>query len=152
LRLKLAQQWYELPDFVSVNFHEEGASTLASALLERGVGIEAGVWNSESTLMFARWELSGRCLRLLIEPKETSVDDAEANVKEIEKSLSSFNLEIPRLLHGENETVWAMIRAASIRQYDTRIGLEDTLMLSNGSIAANNGELVKAAIQIYGDI
>lgn len=101
---------------------------------------------------FARWELSGRCLRLLIEPKETSVDDAEANVKEIEKSLSSFNLEIPRLLHGENETVWAMIRAASIRQYDTRIGLEDTLMLSNGSIAANNGELVKAAIQIYGDI
>lgn len=39
-----------LPDFASVNWHEDGADEVAAALLEIGVGVEAGLWHVDAAL------------------------------------------------------------------------------------------------------
>jgi uncharacterized protein (DUF849 family) len=44
-RVRLVRAWTVLPDHASVNWHEEGAGTVADALLERGVDIEAGIFS-----------------------------------------------------------------------------------------------------------
>ncbi|CAM5524102.1 3-keto-5-aminohexanoate cleavage protein OS=Streptomyces glaucescens OX=1907 GN=SGLAU_07435 PE=4 SV=1 [Streptomyces glaucescens] len=42
-RLARVREWTVLPDHASVNWHEPGAEEVAAALLERGVGVEAGI-------------------------------------------------------------------------------------------------------------
>ncbi len=37
------QEWTVWPDFASVNFEEPGVVDLCNALLERGIGVEAGL-------------------------------------------------------------------------------------------------------------
>ena len=44
-RVAAIRAWRELPDFASVNWHEEGAELVAAALLERGIAVEAGLWH-----------------------------------------------------------------------------------------------------------
>ena len=47
-RLERVRSWSMLsepPDHASVNWHEEGAEEIAAALLDRGVGVEAGIWS-----------------------------------------------------------------------------------------------------------
>ena len=46
--------WEELPDFAGVNFHEPGAVQTCRLLLEKGVGVEAGIWNAEAAHGFRR--------------------------------------------------------------------------------------------------
>ncbi|NGO81430.1 hypothetical protein G6045_38095, partial [Streptomyces sp. YC504] len=41
VRLEQIHSWTVLPDHASVNWHEPGAESVAAALLERGVGVEA---------------------------------------------------------------------------------------------------------------
>ncbi len=38
-----------LPDFASVNFNEPGSVALAEPLMDRGVGVEAGLFDAEAT-------------------------------------------------------------------------------------------------------
>ena len=45
-RLALVRSWHA-PDYTSVNLSETGANELMEALVEAGVGIEAGVWTVE---------------------------------------------------------------------------------------------------------
>lgn len=35
--------WQKLPDFASMNWHEDEAHEVAAKLLERGIGVEAGI-------------------------------------------------------------------------------------------------------------
>jgi uncharacterized protein (DUF849 family) len=58
------------------------------------------------------------------------------------------DLDIPRFLHGCEALAWEFIALAGEACYDTRIGLEDTLTLPDGSRARDNGELVSAARKI----
>jgi uncharacterized protein (DUF849 family) len=51
----------------------------------------------------------------------------------------------PGVLHGTDATAWPMIDLASARGYGTRVGLEDTLVLPDGTTAGGNAELVGAA-------
>ena len=51
----------------------------------------------------------------------------------------------PVLLHGESAGAWPVLKIAVQRGLDTRIGLEDTLQLPDGTIASDNAELVTAA-------
>jgi uncharacterized protein (DUF849 family) len=44
-RLAIVGEWTQLPDFVSINFDEDGAADLASYLLGRGVALEIGLAN-----------------------------------------------------------------------------------------------------------
>lgn len=51
----------------------------------------------------------------------------------------------PVLLHGEATGAWPVLKLAVQRGLETRIGLEDTLQLPDGTIASDNAELVAAA-------
>ena len=137
--------WTAVPDFASINFDEPGAIPLAALLLERGVAIEAGVANVLATDRLIASGLADRCLRVMFEPREAVVRDALAVVALIEKALDAAGVRCPRLLHGVNETAWPLLDEAGRRGYATRIGLEDTLTLPDGTAASGNAELVRVA-------
>lgn len=44
-RVATVKRWEVVPDYASVNFHEEGAVEVAHALLNQGAAIEAGLWS-----------------------------------------------------------------------------------------------------------
>jgi uncharacterized protein (DUF849 family) len=144
-RLSLVGAWNVLPDFASVNVHEDGSLQLARLLLERGIGVEAGVWNVRSAEAALSGGLASQCLRILIEPAE-EMDDAMGNLEQIEATLGQVGR--PRLLHGVAASAWQLVEMAARRNYDTRIGFEDTLTLPDGSRAENNAALVAAAVRI----
>jgi uncharacterized protein (DUF849 family) len=52
------------------------------------------------------------------------------------------------LLHGLDESCWPLLEHAAARGVQTRIGLEDTLLLPDGSTADGNAALVSAAVQL----
>lgn len=141
-RLTVIRTWRTLPDFASVNLHEVGASHVIELLLERGVAVEAGIWNAPAAASLVRSGLADRCLRILLEPAEASCS-ARANLLQMEDVLDG--LTPPRLLHGLGHCAWHLVELAAKRRYDTRIGFEDTLRLPDGSLAAGNAELVRAA-------
>jgi uncharacterized protein (DUF849 family) len=55
---------------------------------------------------------------------------------------------VPILLHGEGTAAWPVLREAGRRGLDTRIGLEDTLVLPDGSPAPDNAALVTTALAL----
>ena len=54
----------------------------------------------------------------------------------------------PVLLHGFDESCWPLLEHAGARGVQTRIGMEDTLRLPDGSTAPDNAALVSAAVQL----
>jgi uncharacterized protein (DUF849 family) len=145
-RLATVADWTVLPDFVSINFDEEGAAELASAFLARNVGLEAGVANPFAAEQLVRSGLANRCLRIMFEPREQVVADAMTVVAATETVLDTAAIRAPRLLHGVNATAWPLVDAAGARGYATRIGFEDTLTLPGGEMASGNGDLVREAL------
>lgn len=141
-RLSVIASWKTFPDFVSVNLHEAGAAQVIERLLERGVGVEAGIWNAPAAVSLIKSGLADRCLRILLEPAEASCS-ARANLLQMEEAL--IGVTPPRLLHGLGHCAWHLIELAARRRYDTRTGFEDTLRLPDGSLASSNAELVGAA-------
>lgn len=140
--------WTVLPDFASVNFHEDGAADVAELLLDRGVGVEAGLWSARAAEVLADRALAERCVRVLLEPTEQDPIAGLARVAVIESVLDGVGVSVPRLLHGFESTAWDMVAESARRGYDTRIGFEDTLRLPTGELAATNAHLVRAAIAI----
>jgi uncharacterized protein (DUF849 family) len=147
-RLAAIGAWTALPDFVSINFDEPGAGTLAALLLKRGVGIEAGVADGFAAECLVRSDPAVRCLRFMFEPREPTVAGAMRSVAEAEAVLDAAGVRAPRLLHGVDATAWPLIELARERGYDTRIGFEDTLTLPDGGMPSGNGDLVRAALLI----
>jgi uncharacterized protein (DUF849 family) len=144
-RLALVSQWRVRPDFASVNFDEPGSPELAQRLFDLGVGVEAGVANLAAAEVLAGSALLARCLRVLLEPNEQDVNAALTTVSLMEQILDRRGHPRSRLLHGTGPTTWPLLRSARERGYDTRIGLEDTLLLPDGRVARDNAELVAAA-------
>jgi uncharacterized protein (DUF849 family) len=145
-RLAQVRTWRTLPDFAGVNFSEAGADELCAALLEMGIGVESGLWTPGDVQTLAASGHASRCLRILIEPLRTQdFAKAVATVEAIEQVLDSYRLDAPRLLHGKDATVWPLIDLAAERGYDTRVGMEDTLLLANGQTARDNALLVQMA-------
>jgi uncharacterized protein (DUF849 family) len=139
------REWWALPDFASVNFDETGATELAASLLQRGVGIEAGLPTAQAAEQLLRSGLTTRCRRILLEPTENTVEAAQRTVHEIEARLEGVATSVPRLLHGDDHVAWPMLDLAIRRGYEARIGLEDTLGMPDGSRAAGNEDLVREA-------
>ena len=54
------------------------------------------------------------------------------------------------VLHGEGTSCWPALNDAGRRGLATRIGLEDTLTMPDGSSAADNAALVRAAQELLG--
>jgi len=144
-RHAIVGEWTVLPDFTSVNFNEEGAVALAELLISRGVGIEAGLFDAAAARACVDGGLATRCLRLMLEPRGATVQDRLRNVAEMEAVLDASGTRIPRLLHGSADAAWPLIDEAARRGYQTRAGLEDTLVLPDGTTARDNAQIVAEA-------
>jgi uncharacterized protein (DUF849 family) len=144
-RMALIRSWRVLPDVASVNLHETGAAEVIRLLLDKGVGVEAGVWNAPSASALLRSGLADHCERILLEPAEASCR-ARLNLLQMERVLQDTTR--PLLLHGLGRSTWDFIAMAAQRGYDTRVGFEDTLKLPDGTRARSNADLVIAAWQI----
>ncbi|EPD61508.1 3-keto-5-aminohexanoate cleavage protein [Streptomyces sp. HGB0020] len=152
-RLARVRSWAQLtalPDHASVNWHEEGAEEIAAALIELGVGVEAGIWSgTDGAARFAVSPLGPRVLRVLAEVTDTSADTAEDTARALLSRLGSAHGR-PVLLHGEDGSAWPVLRLAGRLGLATRIGLEDTLLLPDGQRAASNAQLVTEGLAQYG--
>ena len=144
-RHALVAEWSVLPDFASVNFNEPGAVSFAELLIDRGVGVEAGLFDAAATSTCVDSGLAPSCLRLMMEPRSRDLQDAVQNVAEMESVLDAAGVDRPRLLHGFGANAWSLIELAAQRGYDTRAGLEDTLELADRTTARDNAEIVAEA-------
>jgi len=147
-RIKMIEDWKDIPDFASVNMIENDAIEVSKALIKKGVLIEAGLNEKRAAEKFVKSNLDKYCERILIEPEEENLEEALITVSEIESILNQNSTILKILLHGFNSASWGLLREAKKRGYDSRMGLEDTIYLENGLIANNNVELIKAARSI----
>jgi uncharacterized protein (DUF849 family) len=146
LERRLAQiaGWSEA-DYSSVNLSEDGSERVMAALLERGVGVEAGVATVEDAERLAASGLGASLERVLVEPVDADPDGATELVAAIHAALDRHAIAAPRLQHGDGAATWVLIADAVHRGLDTRVGLEDTLTLPGGSRADDNVALIAAA-------
>ena len=149
-RVERVRSWTVLPDHASVNWHEPGAEEVAAALLDRGVGVEAGIWSgTDGAARFAVSPLRARVLRVLAEVTDPDAETAEASARALLTGLGTGH-DRPVLLHGEDGGAWPVLRLAGRLGLATRIGLEDTLLLPNGQRALSNAQLVAEGLVQYG--
>jgi uncharacterized protein (DUF849 family) len=145
------RSWRVLPDFASVNWHEDGADEVAAALLEQGVGVEAGLWHREAVAAWIDSPHRDYCPRVLIELPDGLDCDETTREAELLCRLVGDGVRghpaasTPVLLHGEGSSCWPALLLAVRQGLDIRIGLEDTLELPDGSAAPGNAALVVAA-------
>jgi uncharacterized protein (DUF849 family) len=138
-RLELLARWSELPDFVSVNLGEPGFDELCALLAERGIGVEAGVWSVDDARALLGSPHAAGCRRVLVE----SALPAAAEIEELVAPLG-----LPQLHHASESETWPVLERALARGHDVRVGLEDTLVLADGTRAADNADLVRAAVAL----
>lgn len=148
-RVEYVRSWTALPDHASVNWHEPGAEEVAAALLDRGIGVEAGIWSgTQGAARFAASPLGPRVLRVLAEVTDTSPVTAEKSARALLADLGTAH-DRPVLLHGAEGSAWPVLRLAGRLRLATRIGLEDTLVLPDGERAISNGQLVAEGLAQY---
>ncbi|MFF2139983.1 3-keto-5-aminohexanoate cleavage protein [Streptomyces sp. NPDC058193] len=143
-RAAQVRAWTVLPDHASVNWHEDGAALVSAVLLDRGIGIEAGIYSgTPAAQRFLAWPDAYRALRVLAEITGTAQGDALHAADGLLGALAP--VAAPILLHGEDATAWPVLRHAVSRRLATRIGLEDVLHLPDGSSVSSNADLVRKA-------
>ena len=147
-RLEQISSWKILPDFVSINYYEIGSIKVTHLISEKGIKIEVGLSSLESAQNFTTNNLKGDFLRILIEPQEQTLESAVETVNKIESHIKNSGIQLPFLLHGVDITCWDLLRMAFCKNYETRIGFEDTLTLPNGNNAKSNQELIEQALKI----
>ena len=144
-RMRAVDGWTVLPDFASVNWHEPGSEDLARLLLTKGVGVEVGIFQAEAAASWARSELAEHCMRVMI---ELQADGDVATADDLLSRVLAAGSPAPVLLHGLDESCWPLLQHAGVRGVQTRIGMEDTLLLPDGSTAPGNAALVSTAVQL----
>lgn len=145
-RVALIRSWTVLPDHASVNWHEEGADSVTQALLERGVGVEAGLYSGTCAVRrFRSSPAAPRVLRVLAEVQDDDPESARESAFTLLREIERYT-ERPVLLHGQDGGAWTVLRMAHQRGVDTRIGLEDVLHTPQGEPAAGNAALVAGAV------
>jgi uncharacterized protein (DUF849 family) len=132
-RLTTVRSWIELPDLVTAN---------------QDVGIEAGLLTSSDAQKFAQWPGRHRCVRVLIEPLDPEPEDAVRHADEMERIVHEAGVKLEQVHHGDGIASWAVNRRALLLGHGIRTGLEDTPVLPDGTIAANNAALIRAASEI----
>lgn len=134
--------WRQRPDFVSVNLSELGWAGIVRAALHAGIGVEAGLSKPADAEELAGSPFSHQVRRALVEV-DGGVEDARAIAELIPA-------QIPQLWHGYGARTWGVISAGIAAGVDVRVGLEDVLVLPDGRVAADNAELVAAAVELTG--
>jgi uncharacterized protein (DUF849 family) len=151
-RHALVAGWTELPDLVTANQGEEGIVALCELLLDRGVGIEAGLLALADAHAFLATGLPPRCTRVLLEPLDPGPGDAVAHAAAMEHALADGGAVLEQVHHGDGIASWAVNRRAAERGHGVRTGLEDTPVLPDGRIAPGNGALVAAAAALVAEL
>jgi uncharacterized protein (DUF849 family) len=144
-RLRAVEAWTVLPDFASLNWHEPGAEELAQVLLSKGLGVEVGLFHAEAVASWAQSDLARHCMRAMI---ELQADADVAVADDMLERVLAVGSPAPVLLHGLDESCWPLLEYAGVRGVQTRIGLEDTVKLPDGSVAPDNAALVSAAVSL----
>jgi uncharacterized protein (DUF849 family) len=144
-RHALVAAWTELPELVTANQGEDGIVELCELLLQRGIGIEAGLLELKDARAFVASGLAPRCVRVLLEPLDADPDVAVAHAVAMEQVLDSGSVAIERIYHGEGIACWAVNRYGITRGCGIRTGLEDAPFMPDGQLAPGNGALVAAA-------
>jgi uncharacterized protein (DUF849 family) len=139
-RAAAVERWRQRPDFVSVNLSELGWMGIVRAALHAGIAVEAGLATPADAEQLARSPFTHQVLRALVEV-DGGVEDARAIAESIPD-------EIPQLWHGYGQRTWEVLRGAAAARHDVRVGLEDVLTLPDGRLAADNAELVVAAVEL----
>jgi uncharacterized protein (DUF849 family) len=141
-RAAAVRTWREPPDFVSVNLSEAGWVGIVRAALHAGIGVEAGLATPADAAELARSSITHQIVRALVEV-DGGVEEARAISQLIPEGL-------PQLWHGYGERTWEILAACRGTGFDVRVGLEDVLALPDGRMAADNAELVTAALALIG--
>jgi uncharacterized protein (DUF849 family) len=132
--------WRTRPDFVSVNVSEVGWAGIVRAALRSGIAVEAGLTTPADAEQFVGSPFTHQVLRVLVEV-EGGGEDAEAIARLIPDG-------IPQLWHGSGVRTWEVLAAAVAAGRDVRVGLEDVIVMPDGSVASGNAELVAAAVAL----
>ena len=144
-RIALVQAWTVLPDCASVNLSEAGSVELCRALSHRGVEVEAGLGSVADAELYLSADVARWTRRVLIEVPDAEPAAAAAHAQRIDAIVGG---DLPVLWHGEERATWAVIVAAARAGRAMRIGLEDTLVLPDGSPAPGNEAMVRAASEL----
>jgi len=144
-RVETIRAWSVLPDFASLNWHEPGSPELAELLLSRGLGVEVGIFHAEAAESWARSRIAGLCMRVMI---ELGPDADTALADDLLERVRAADSPAPILLHGLDDSCWPLLEHAGRVGVQTRIGMEDTLLLPDGSTARGNADLVAAAVRL----
>jgi uncharacterized protein (DUF849 family) len=141
-RVAAVRSWGELPvrpDFASVNWHEEGADDAAVVLLELDIGVEAGLWHERGVQAWLDSPQRDRCRRVLLElPDGMDPSAVEPEALRLLDLVRRAGAGTSILLHGEGSSAWAALELAGRVGLATRIGLEDVLVLPDGTPAPDN--------------
>lgn len=151
-RLAIVSRWTLLPDLVTANQGEPGIAELCEHLINRGVGIEAGLLSLDDARAFVRSGLSRRCVRALIEPLDADPTVAVAHAAAMEDVLAAAGIDLEQVHHGDGLSSWAVNARALGRGHGIRTGLEDTAVLPDGRIAPDNAAIVHTAKAMMGDL
>ncbi len=141
-RAAAVSSWRQRPDFVSVNLSESGWAGVVRAALHAGIGVEAGLATPADAAELVRSPFTHQVLRALVEV-DRGVEEAHAIAQLIPDG-------VQQLWHGYDERTWEVIAAGAAAGFDVRVGLEDVLLAPDGHVAADNAELVTAAIELIG--
>jgi len=139
-RAAAIRSWRERPDFVSVNVSELGWAGIVRAALHAGIAVEAGLATEADARELALSPFTHQVVRALVE--------VEGGAEQARAVASKVPGEIPQLWHGYGQRTWEVLAAAAHGELDVRVGLEDVLVLPDGRVAADNAELVTAAIDL----
>ena len=146
--LTLIADWTELPDLVTANQGEEGILELCEHLLQRGVGIEAGLLSLGDARAFVHSGMADRCVRVLVEPLDADPEAAVAHAAAIEQVLLAAGISLEQMHHGDGWASWAVCERALSCGHGVRTGLDDTTVLPDGRTAVDNADLVHAAASL----
>lgn len=134
------------PDSATVNWHEDGAIEVAEAVHDNGSAVEAGLWTPLAVSRFVATNWPWQVERVLVE-LVPGVTPGSTGPWAAERVLAALGMSpAPVLVHGEEAWAWPVLRWAQASGFDVRIGLEDTLVLPTGREAADNTDLVRAAL------
>jgi uncharacterized protein (DUF849 family) len=138
--------WRVLPNYVSVNLNEADAPQIIALMLEKGIGVEAGLATVADAERFVALPSLKDCLRVLVEIDfEPDVAKAVKLADDIMGVLKENRIALPILLHGFEDSVWPLYRKSLALKIDARLGFEDSVHLPDGRVAADNRDIIVAA-------